>query len=184
MVLSPKMQLRFSSTLLEALKESIILAVSGNHDEHGKGHGVENSMERACKDVGISFHEGFAKLNITYKDTVYSILCNHRPLGKSINNPLHGCMKMQGIDPTCHAYIAAHIHRPALCEWWQGSIKKVAIVTGTLNVDAKYSKIAYDPTGAKPDYPCLLFIKGKMLAFWNIKDALEHRSIVSDNESC
>ncbi len=177
--LSPDMQYDCTLKILDSLKDQILVAISGNHDSHNRGHGCRNLLKEACNTVGISFHGGFAKIIIDIDGAVYEVLANHRPKGRSAINPLHGVYKLMDVDE-CDIYCAAHIHKPACSIHYRRNRKRICLISGTYNTEALYSLEQYDPFGAKANFPCVLLMPGtkEMILFWDMRQAVKYRDMI------
>lgn len=154
-LIEPEMQLNFLSSWLEDVKEKVLLATWDNHsvsrEESQSGYSVYKRI--IGKEHSIIYHNGHGFCNLTVGGETYKILASHFFKGNSIYNDLHGHMRaMKFTYQDREIALAGHTHKPAMTEYFDGNIRRMAINGGTLNTNSGYAK-RYHSLFAIPQFP-------------------------------
>ena len=113
----PGEQKYFLAEKLEPIKEKIIGAVSGNHENRSKENG--NPTKDLCKFLGIHFFDDEICFRISVgkgkngKPIVYRFYGVHGVKGGTAGNVLNGIVALAGVADA-DVYFAAHSHKPVL----------------------------------------------------------------------
>lgn len=177
-LVGPDKQVQFLENWLDEIKPKLICASWGNHD-----------FERSEKQEGVSIvkkmlaqrtivFDGIAHADIRVGKQVYRFAISHRFRGNSYMNTTHAgarYMRFQGHDR--EIAIMGDIHQPAFSQFFDGPVKRLSMVAGTLNVASSYAQ-RYFSIFTQPYFPVVeLHHKEHMFTpFENLKSWKLHRS--------
>lgn len=145
-VLTPELQVEFFEKWLEEISHKIIAATWGNHVQEREEKVVGYSIISRIigKKHNIIYHNGIGHLDLTVGSQTYKFALSHKFQGRSYLNDTHSqqrYMRFQGQDrDIC---IAGDIHKPAFQQYFDGERQRLAVTSGTLNVDSGYAKRYY-----------------------------------------
>jgi hypothetical protein len=177
-IVGPDKQVQFLENWLDEIKPKLILATFGNHDfdrsEAAEGFSIVKKM-LAHRTICFS---GIGHADIRVGEQVYKMAISHKFRGFSYLNPTHAgarYLRMQGIDR--EIAIQGDIHQPAFSQYYDGPVKRVSMVAGTLNVQSTYAQ-RYFSIFTQPYYPVLelhnkqhLFTPFENLQSWKLHQA-------------
>lgn len=177
-IVGPDKQVQFLEDWLNEIKPKLILATWGNHD-----------FERSEKQEGVSIvkkmlaqrtvvFDGIGHANIKVGKQTYKLAVSHRFRGNSYLNITHAgarYMRFQGSDR--EIAIMGDIHQPAFSHYYDGPVKRLSMVAGTLNIASSYAQ-RYFSIFTQPFFPAVelhheehLFTPFENLHSWKLHQA-------------
>jgi hypothetical protein len=139
--LTPRDQMSFLRSWLEEMADLILWATWDNHsvereeDATGFSYYAELFKERTI------YHSGIGHIDLEVGNQTYKIASSHRFKGNTQQNPVNGAIKYMrffGIDR--ELAVAGDSHAPALFEYADGPLPRLAINCGSLQGDSGYGK--------------------------------------------
>lgn len=175
--LTPRDQMAFLRSWLDDLSDLILWATWDNHsvereeDATGFSYYAELFKERTI------YHSGIGHIDLTVGQETYHIASSHRFKGNTQQNPVNGAikyMRFHGIDR--EIAVAGDSHTPALFEYADGPLPRLALNCGSLQGDSGYGKRHFSPY-AHDWMPVVLFLPDThlMIPFKSL-DAYEGRN--------
>lgn len=152
-IVGPDKQVQFLENWLDEIQPRLILATWGNHD-----------FERSEKQEGVSIikkmlahrtvvFDGIGHADIKVGKQVYKFAVSHRFRGNSYLNTTHAgarYLRFQGHDR--QIALMGDIHQPAFSHFYDGPVKRLSMVAGTLNVASSYAN-RYFSIFTQPYFP-------------------------------
>jgi hypothetical protein len=152
-LVGPDKQVQFLENWLDEIKHKLILASWGNHE-----------IEREEKQSGVSIVKKMLAQRTIMMDTighadikvgkqVYKFAISHKFRGHSYMNTTHAgarYMRFQGHDR--EIALMGDIHQPAFSHYYDGPVKRLSMVAGTLNVTSSYAQ-RYFSIFTQPYFP-------------------------------
>ena len=172
-IVGPDKQVQWIESWLDEIKHKVIAATWCNH-----------AIEREEKQAGVSLIKRLLSERFVMFDTighadihvgkqVYKIAVSHKFRGSSYLNAPHAgqrYMRFQGTDR--EIAIMGDIHTPGYNLYWDGPVKRLSLVGGTLNTGSAYAQ-RYFSLFTQPVYPCIelshkehSFVPFENLATW------------------
>lgn len=138
-IVGPDKQVEFLENWLDEIKHKLILATWCNHavEREERQSGV-SIVKKMLANRTVMF-DGIGHANIKVGKQIYKFAFSHKFRGYSYLNAPHACqryMRFQGIDR--EIAIMGDIHTPAMSTYWDGEVKRLAIIAGTLNTGSAY----------------------------------------------
>jgi hypothetical protein len=144
--LTPRDQLYFLRSWLDDMSQLIVWSTWDNHsvereeDATGFSYYAELFKERTI------YHSGIGHIDLTVGEQTYKIASSHRFKGNTSQNPVNGAikyMRFHGIDR--ELAVAGDSHAPALFEYADGPLPRLALNCGSLQGDSGYGKRHFSP---------------------------------------
>jgi hypothetical protein len=144
--LTPRDQFSFLRSWLEDMVDLLLWATWDNHsvqreeDATGFSYYAELFKERTI------YHSGIGHIDLTVGSETYKIASSHRFKGNTQQNPVNGAikyMRFHGIDR--ELAVAGDSHAPALFEYADGPLPRLALNCGSLQGDSGYGKRNFSP---------------------------------------
>jgi hypothetical protein len=183
-VLSVDLQQRALECMIKEMAPSLLFACGSNHEAHYQKQCGFSYERKLMEQAGVTWFEGHAHTRLIVGDVEYTILANHSPKGKSINNPCYGLLKMWRQCPA-DIVMAGHVHTPAMafdlamqlaCEAGMPfGGERALLLCGTANTDADYARRHYGAGGAAI-WPCVVLYpdRKKIVPFWTLQAAIAY----------
>jgi len=184
-IVGPDKQVQFLENWLDEIKPKLILATWDNH-----------AVEREEKQVGVSLvkkmlaqrtvmFDGIGHADIKVGKQLYKFAFSHKFRGSSYLNAPHACaryMRFQGVDR--EIAVMGDIHQPA-CNWYfDGPMKRLALVAGTLNTSSAYAN-RYFSIFTQPYFPVieLAHDQHEFTPFENLGSWMRHKLCGGSNST-
>jgi len=140
-LLPPELQAEYFSSWLDEVKDRVLLATWDNHAvmREEKGSGI--SMFKAIQSKHVVYHNGIGHPDIQVGEQTYKFAVSHRFRGSSIENPCHATMRYlrrEGHDRELAAM--GDIHQAGIVKFNHGPTPKVAVNTGSLQINSGYAR--------------------------------------------
>lgn len=143
-LLPPSLQFEALDSWLRDVEDRVVLATWDNHsvvrEEQlaGTSH-YARLMARTCPYFG-----GIGHPNLIVGGQTYRLAVSHKFRGRSVTNPCMGPMKyLLGDGHHREIAIAGDSHRPGILHFWHGDDERLAINSGTAQIDSRYTKRYY-----------------------------------------
>lgn len=175
-LLPPELQAAFLEQMLDEIMSKIAFSSWCNH-----------GVEREESQSGIShlkylfsrraiYFNGIGHPDIKVGEQVYRVACSHKFRGNSMYDSTWGPKRYARMEANDREIILqADLHRPAIAQYSEGGLERIAITNGTFQTDSGYAK-RYFSLRTLPVMPCLVLHNDKHRAvpFWNLDDALRY----------
>jgi hypothetical protein len=152
-MVGPDKQVQFLEDWLDEIKPKLIFATWCNHavtrEEAASGVSIVKKMLAART---IMF-DGIGEATINVGSQSYKLVASHKFRGSSYLNPAHAGQRHMRFESQ-HSEIAVmgDIHTPCFSVYWDGPIKRLSMVAGTLNTGSIYAR-RYFSIFTQPVYP-------------------------------
>jgi hypothetical protein len=176
-IVGPDKQVEFLEGWLDELKPKLILASWGNHDfDRIEAQAGVSIIKKMLSQRTICF-DGIGHADIKVGKQVYKFAVSHKFRGHSYMNTTHAgarYMRFQGIDR--EIALMGDIHQPAFSQYYDGPVKRLSMVAGTLNVKSSYAQ-RYFSIFTQPYFPVveLAHDKHEFTPFENLASWKRHR---------
>jgi hypothetical protein len=173
-ILPPELQTEYIESWFEELWPKVALATWDNHGvERQEKQSGESSVKRILSKKVVYFN-GIGHADLRVGTEVYKLCCSHRFRGTSFLNPVHAIqryMRMEGWDRELG--LMGDTHQPGMLKYADGSLVRVAVNTGALQINSGFAKRYFSLT-THAVFPCVKLYPDKhlMVPFWSIKEAL------------
>lgn len=163
-LLTPSEQIQFLRSWIEEMAPHILWSTWDNHSVMREEQMVGfSTYAELFKDKTI-YHSGIGHIDLTVGTQTYKIASAHRFRGNSMLNPTHGqarYMRMEGIDR--EIAVAGDSHKPAIANYFDGPVERIALNCGSLQADSGYAKRHFSLDTADA-MPILLFMPDRHVA--------------------
>ena len=154
-LVGPDKQVQFLENWFDEIKHKVILATWCNHgvEREEKQSGV--SLIKKILAARTVMFDGIGHADVTVGKQVYKFAFSHKFRGYSYLNAPHAgqrYMRFQGSDR--EIAVMGDIHQPSFNQYYDGSMKRVSLVAGTLNTHSLYAN-RYFSIFTQPYYPCV-----------------------------
>lgn len=177
-VVGPDKQVQFLENWLDEISPKLILATWCNHgvEREEKQSGV-SLIKKMLAQRTVMF-DGIGHADIKVGKQVYKFAFSHKFRGSSYLNAPHAgarYMRFQGIDR--EIAVMGDIHQPAWNHYFDGPVKRLSLVAGTLNVSSSYAN-RYFSIFTQPYFPVveLAYDKHEYTPFENLDSWRRHRA--------
>jgi hypothetical protein len=175
-MLPPEQQADFLEALLESIIDKIAFSSWDNH-----------AVEREEKQSGIShiknllsrrsvYFNGIGHPDVKVGTQLYKLACSHKFTGNSMFDSTFGPKRYARMEAADREIILqADLHRPAISQYVEGGMERIAITNGSFQTNSGYAK-RYFSLRTFPVMPCLVLHNDvhKAVPFWNLDDALKY----------
>jgi hypothetical protein len=154
-IFGPDKQLQFAEDWFNEIKHKVALSTWDNHEGCRGEAQAGLSMLKYIFAPSCVFMDGIGHADIHVGQQVYKMAVSHKFRGYSYLNATHAgarYMRMQGIDR--EIAVQGDIHTPAFSVYWDGPVKRLSLVAGTLNVDSVYAN-RYFSIFTQASFPCV-----------------------------
>ncbi len=144
--LTPRDQMTFLRSWLEDMSHLILWSTWDNHSVQREEDATGFSYYAQLFKERTIYHSGIGHIDLTIGKEVYKIASSHRFKGNTQQNPTGGAvkyMRQYGIDR--ELAVAGDSHAPALFEYADGPLPRLALNCGTLQSDSGYGKRHFSP---------------------------------------
>ena len=152
-IVGPDKQVQFLEDWLDEIKPKLILATWDNHAimREEKQSGV-SLVKKMLAHRTVMF-DGIGEAKIAVGKQTYHTVWSHRFRGSSYLNPAHaGQRHMRFQSPHSEIAVMGDIHTPCYSIYWDGPIRRLSLVAGTLNVGSAYAQRHFS-IYTQPVYP-------------------------------
>jgi hypothetical protein len=152
-IVGPDKQVQFLEKWLDEIKPKLILATWDNHaiEREEKQSGV-SLVKKMLAQRTVMF-DGIGEAKITVGKQTYNTVWSHKFRGSSYLNPAHaGQRHMRFQSPHSEIAVMGDIHTPCYSIYWDGPIKRLSLVAGTLNTTSSYAQRHFS-IYTQPVYP-------------------------------
>jgi hypothetical protein len=175
-VLPPEQQVQFLESWLEEILDKIAFSLWCNHgvEREEKMSGV-SSIKGILSKRSVYFN-GIGHPDIKVGEQVYRVAASHKFRGNSMYDSTFGPKRYSRMEAHDRELIMqGDLHRPAISQYTEGGIEKVAITSGTLHLNSGYAK-RYFSLRTLPVFPCVVLHHDahRIVPFWNLDDALKY----------
>lgn len=177
--LTPRQQTQYVDSWFREIAPRVLFATWGNHDVERQEDMTGYSDLADIFAANVIYHGGIGHLNLTVGQQTYPIAVTHRFKGHGMYNPAQGAVRYLMIEaPDREIAICGDSHRPGICQFPHGEIKKVAITSGTLNTQSSYAK-RYFSLYSHTNFPVLM-LRGdehhEAVPFWSLGEYIRARN--------
>lgn len=176
-IVGPDKQVQFLENWLDEIQPKLILATWCNHgvEREEKQSGV-SLIKKMLAQRAVMF-DGIGHADIKVGQQVYKFAFSHKFRGSSYLNAPHAgarYMRFQGVDR--EIAIMGDIHQPAWNHYFDGPVKRLSLVAGTLNVASSYAN-RYFSIFTQPYFPVveLAHDKHEYTPFENLGSWVRHK---------
>ncbi len=156
-IFGPDKQLQFLKDWVKEISPKLVFATWSNHPvEREEKQSGYSQVKNLLADTTVMF-DGIGHADIVVGKQTYKVAVTHKFRGFSYLNACHAgqrYMRFQGIDR--EIAIMGDIHQPAYNHYFDGPVRRLSLVCGTLNTDSLYAK-RYFSIFTQPEYPCIEF---------------------------
>jgi hypothetical protein len=175
-MVGPDKQVQFLENWLDEIRPKLILATWCNHgvEREEKQSGV-SIIKKMLASRTVMF-DGIGEARLKVGKQTYNTVWSHKFRGNSYLNPSHaGQRHMRFQSPHSEIAVMGDIHQPAYSVYWDGPIKRLSLVCGTLNAHSSYAN-RYFSIFTQTEYPCieLMHDRHEFTPFPNLKSWIEH----------
>jgi hypothetical protein len=177
-IVGPDKQVQFLENWLDEIKPKLILATWCNHgvEREEKQSGV-SLIKKMLAQRTVMF-DGIGHADIAVGSQTYKFAFSHKFRGSSYLNAPHAgarYMRFQGVDR--EIAVMGDIHQPAYNSYFDGPMKRLSMVAGTLNIASSYAQ-RYFSIFTQPYFPVVeLHHKEHIFTpFENLKSWKLHRA--------
>jgi hypothetical protein len=154
-MVGPEKQVEFLEEWLDELKPKLIFATWGNHDfDRLEAQAGVSIIKKMLAKRTVCF-DGIGHCDIKVGEQTYKMAVSHKFRGYSYMNATHAgarYLRFQGIDR--EMAVQGDIHQPAYQMYWDGPMRRLSLVAGTLNVASAYAQ-RYFSIFTQTEYPCI-----------------------------
>jgi hypothetical protein len=175
-VLPPEQQLAFLESWLEKIMPKVAFSCWCNHavEREEKASGI-SSIKNLLAKRSVYFN-GIGHPDVSVGDQVYKFSVSHKFRGGSMFDATAGpkrYMRMEAHDR--EIALQGDLHRPAISSYVEGGKQKLAITSGTLQLNSGYAQ-RYFSLKTFPVFPCIVLRhdRHEALPFWNLQAALDY----------
>lgn len=174
-LLPPDMQTAYIESWFEEIWPKVAWATWDNHGVERQERGSGESSVKAILSKRVIYHNGIGHVDIQVGQQIYKAASSHRFRGTSMHNPVHAgmrYMRMEGVDR--ELALMGDTHTPGMAKYTDGAMTRVAINTGSLQLNSGYAKRYFSLT-THPVFPCVRLYPDKhlMVPYWSLSEALE-----------
>jgi hypothetical protein len=175
-IVGPDKQVQFLENWLDEIKHKLILSTWCNHgvEREEKQSGV-SLIKKMLAQRGIMF-DGIGEAKIKVGKQTYNTVWSHRFRGSSYLNAAHaGQRHMRFQSQHSEIAVMGDIHTPCYSVYWDGPVKRMSLVAGTLNTGSSYAN-RYFSIYTQAEYPCfeLMHDRHEFTPFPNLRSWIEH----------
>jgi len=174
-ILPPEQQLAFLESWLKEIQHKIAFSCWGNHEEREEKQSGFNSI-KALMSKGSVYFNGIGHPDVHVGDQVYKFVVSHKYRGNSMYDATFGPKRYIRMEAHGREIaLQGDLHRPAISQYVEGGSEKLAITSGTLQLDSSYVK-RYFSLKTFPVFPCVVLRhdRHEFIPFWNLKMALDY----------
>ncbi len=175
-ILPPEQQLAFLESWLEKIMPKVAFSCWCNHavEREEKMTGISSVKNLLAR--GSVYFNGIGHPDVRVGDQVYKFAVSHKFRGSSMFDSSFGpkrYMRMETDDR--EIALQGDLHRPAISEYVEGSKHRLAITSGTLQLNSGYAQ-RYFSLKTFPVFPCIVLRhdRHEFIPFWNLKQANEY----------
>jgi hypothetical protein len=152
-IYGPDKQVQFLESWIDEIKHKLILATWDNHPiSREEGQAGVSTVKRILSERTIMF-DGIGEAKITVGKQTYNTVWSHKFRGSSYLNPAHaGQRHMRFQSQHSEIAVMGDIHTPCYSVYWDGPIRRLSMVAGTLNTESAYAQ-RYFSIYTQPVYP-------------------------------
>lgn len=173
-MLPPDLQVAYVDSWLQEIAHRVLFATWDNHavDREESQSGI--SAFARLQNRRFVYHSGIGHPDVRIGGETYKFAVSHRFLGRSIENPCHAPMRYlrrEGHDR--EIAIQGDYHLPGLVKFTHGATEKVAMVTGSFQLDSGYAKRWFS-LFTHPIMPCIVLHPDTHLItpYWSVQEWL------------
>jgi len=151
----PLIQHAMTESIIEDLSPKILFSTWDNHSvvrqENGSGMSeYARLMSRAC-----IYFNGIGHADVKVGGEVYRMAASHRFRGSTGANPTRGQKNYMLMEaPDREIAVGGDVHTPAICDYVNGPIHRMAINVGSAQTSSPYSQRYYS-LFTHPVFPCI-----------------------------
>ncbi len=173
-VLPPKMQSLYTESWLAEVAPKVLFATWDNHSV--LRNEAQSGYSRYADIMGrnVIYYNGIGHCTLQVGTQEYKIAASHFFRGRSMYNPLHSHLRyVRHEAPDREVIMAGDSHVPGIMQMIEGGMQRVAINTGSLQLNSGYAKRFFS-LKTHPVFPCLEFdhAEHRITPFWSIRDWL------------
>jgi len=175
-ILPPEQQLQFLESWLKHIMPKVAFSCWCNH-----------AVEREEKMTGISsvknllaaksvYFNGIGHPDVHVGDQVYKFCVSHKYRGNSMFDATFGPKRYMRMEAHGREIaLQGDLHRPAISQYVEGGEPKLAITSGTLQLNSGYAQ-RYFSLKTFPVFPCIVLRhdRHEAVPFWNLKAAIDY----------
>jgi hypothetical protein len=178
-ILTPGEQTQYVKSWLEEIAPRVLCATWGNHDAIRQEELTGYSDLAELFAGKVIYHNGMGHLDLNVGEQTYKLAVTHKYRGHSLYNPAQGAVRYLMSDaPEREVALCGDSHRPGVCMFTHGETVKLAVTSGTLNIDNVYGKRFFS-LYTHSNFPVVLFRgdKHEFVPFWSLGQYLRTRGI-------
>jgi hypothetical protein len=154
-VVGPDKQVQFLENWLDELKPKLILSTWDNHPVAREEAQAGVSLVKKMLAQRTVMFDGIGEAKIKVGKQIYNTVWSHKFRGSSYLNPAHaGQRHMRFQSPHSEIAVMGDIHTPCFSVYWDGPVKRLSIVAGSLNTDSLYARRHFS-IYTQPIYPVM-----------------------------
>jgi hypothetical protein len=171
-LLPPELQVEYFTSWMDDVKDRILFATWSNHDIMREEKGTGISAFRSIQERRVVYHNGIGHPDVVVGGETYRLAVSHRFRGNSIENPCHATMRYlrrEGHDRELAAM--GDIHQPGIIKFNHGPTPKVAINTGSTQLNSTYARRHFS-LFTSPVMPGVLLHpdRHQMTPYWSVSE--------------
>lgn len=154
-ILSPEKQMQFVSDWFDEVKPKVAFCTWGNHEDERTEKQAGFGVMKWLMGHEVVYFDGIGHADLQVGKETYKWAVSHKFRGYSYHNPCHAgmrYMRFQGVDREIGWM--GDIHQPAFISYFDGPMRRLSGVAGTLNVESLYAG-RYFSIFTQPYFPCV-----------------------------
>ncbi|HET9087121.1 MAG TPA: hypothetical protein VFN53_06350 [Acidobacteriaceae bacterium] len=175
-VIPPEQQEQFMESWLTEIAPKVAFATWSNHGVERQEKQAGSSVVKNILSRQAVYYNGIGHADIQVGEQIYRCAASHRFTGRSMYSSTHGPRRYaRHYAPDRELILQGDLHTPELMQYHEAAMHRVAITSGSLQLNSGYAKRYYTLTTI-PAYPCVVLHHDKhlMVPFWAIKDAITY----------
>lgn len=175
-MLPPEQQVQFLEAVLDTIMPKIAFSSWDNHGvEREETQSGVSHIKHLLSRRSVYFN-GIGHPDLQIGSQIYKIACSHKFRGNSTTDSTAGpkrYARMEAVDR--EIILQADLHRPAISQYVEGGMERIAITNGSLQTGSDYAQ-RYFSLRTFPVMPCLVLHHDihRAVPFWNLDDALRY----------
>lgn len=175
-VLPPEQQLAFLESWLSHILDKVAFSCWCNHgvEREEKMTGI-SSIKNLLAKRSVYFN-GIGHPNVHVGKQVYRFAVSHKYRGNSMYDATFGPKRYMRMEAHGREIaLQGDLHRPAISQYVEGGEQKLAITSGTLQLNSGYAQ-RYFSLKTFPVFPCIVLRhdRHEAVPFWNLQTALDY----------